>query len=144
MTTEAKTVKLSELDVDEANVRKTGRGKEPKFAAIIRARGVIEPMIVRRGTREDEYWIVNGGERFTARLHLKKKGEKANGVAITDDFPAQVRFLFNRPTFCVGAGYCAKPGRPVICPRLLGGVIGGIFWPVVVFKMLFGPLPWRR
>ena len=39
-------VNLSELSIDPANVRKTGRGKEPKFAASIRVRGVLEPLIV--------------------------------------------------------------------------------------------------
>lgn len=85
---ESATVPLSILSIDSANVRKTGRGKEPKFAASIRKRGVIEPMLVRR--QDGRFAIVNGGERFTALQYLKKKGEKANGVAVTDDFPVRV------------------------------------------------------
>lgn len=86
---ESKTVKLSELSIDAANVRKTGRGEEPKFAASIRARGVLEPMIV-RPSLDKGYLIVNGGERFTALQFLKKKGESANGVPVTDDFGVRV------------------------------------------------------
>ena len=89
MKAEAKTVKLSELIIDPANVRKTGRGEEPKFAASIRARGIFEPMLV-RPSEKNGYMIINGGERFVALMHLKKKGEKANGVLVTDDFPVRV------------------------------------------------------
>ena len=46
-------VNLSELSIDPANVRKTGRGKEPKFAASIRVRGVLEPLIVRSDPKGD-------------------------------------------------------------------------------------------
>ena len=89
MKTESATVKLSELSIDTANVRKTGRGEEPKFAASIRLRGVLEPMIVRPSPHSG-YMIVNGGERFTALQFLMKKGEKAAGVAVTKDFPVKV------------------------------------------------------
>ena len=88
MNTESVTTTLAMLSIDPANVRKTGRGEEPKFAASIRKRGVIEPMIVRRdGGR---FLIINGGERFTALQYLMKKGEKAAGIAVTKDFPVKV------------------------------------------------------
>jgi ParB family chromosome partitioning protein len=89
MTTESKTVKLSELTIDPSNVRKTGRGEEPMFAASIRARGVIEPLIVRQNPKGG-YLIVNGGERFTALKFLYEKGEKAAGYDVTKDFPVRV------------------------------------------------------
>lgn len=95
MTTEAKTVKLSELSIDPINVRKTARGGEPKFAASIRKRGVLEPLVVRPNPKGG-YLIVNGGERYTALLHMKKKSEKANGVAVNDDFAVRVE-VTDRP-----------------------------------------------
>lgn len=89
MNTAATTVKLSELSIDAANVRKTGRGEEPKFAASIRARGVIEPLIV-RASLDKGYLIVNGGERFTALEYLMKKGLTADGELVTKDYPVAV------------------------------------------------------
>ena len=90
MKTESATVKLSELTIDPSNVRKTGRGEEPKFAASIRARGVLEPLLVRKSPKGDTYLIVNGGERFTALHHLLKKGENAGGVVVNENFPVKV------------------------------------------------------
>lgn len=89
MNNAATTVKLSELSIDPANVRKTGRGEEPKFAASIRARGVIEPLIV-RASPDKGYLIVNGGERFTALEYLMKKGLTADGKIVTKDYQVAV------------------------------------------------------
>lgn len=88
MKNESKIVKLSELSIDKANVRKTGRGQEPKFAASIRVYGVLAPLLVRKDL--GDYRIIDGGERFEALLHLKGKKQKAAGVDVTDDFPVRV------------------------------------------------------
>lgn len=85
------TVKLSDLSIDPANVRKTGRGEQPKFAASIQKRGVIEPLIVR--ATPNGYVIVNGGERFTALEHLMKKGLAADGELVTKDYPVKVTVI---------------------------------------------------
>lgn len=88
---EAVVVRLGDLSIDPTNVRKTGRGEEPKFAASIRKRGVLEPMLVRGSQNAiGSYTIINGGERFTALQYLKTKKEKAAGVVVTDDYPVRV------------------------------------------------------
>src|SRR5579862_2207463 len=85
------TVRLCDLSIDPSNVGKTGRGEEPMFAASIRAQGVLEPLLVRSNPNaKGTYLIVNGGERFTALQYLKKKGQKAKGVDVTDDFTVRV------------------------------------------------------
>ena len=72
-------VNLSDLSIDPANVRKTGRGKEPKFAASIRVRGVLEPLIVRSDPKGDGYLIINGGERFTALQYGPRRACRYGG-----------------------------------------------------------------
>lgn len=87
------TVKLSQLSIDPLNVRKTGRGTEPKFAASIRKRGVYQRMLVRPpkdATTGDRFLVVDGGERLEALMFLAKKGETAKGVKVTGDYPVDV------------------------------------------------------
>lgn len=81
--------KLSQLSIDAVNVRKTGRGAEPEFAASIRAKGLLESLIVRRSS-QDGYTITNGSKRFDALLYLKQKGEKANGIPVDDDYEVPI------------------------------------------------------
>ncbi|OFX05666.1 MAG: hypothetical protein A3E78_03210, partial [Alphaproteobacteria bacterium RIFCSPHIGHO2_12_FULL_63_12] len=85
------TVKLLQLEIDPLNVRKTGRGTEPKFAASIRKRGVYQRMIVRpKPDSDDRFLVVDGGERLEALTFLAKKGDAANGVKVTGDYPVDV------------------------------------------------------
>ncbi len=85
------TVKLLQLELDPLNVRKTGRGAEPKYAASIRKRGVYQRMIVRpKPNDENRYLVVDGGERYEALMFLAKNGETANGVKVTGDYPVKV------------------------------------------------------
>jgi len=88
MTTAYQHVPLSALSIDNANVRRTGRGAEPQFAASIRAKGVIEPLTVR--TNGKGYTITNGGKRFEALLFLRDKGEAAAGIPVTGDYPVPI------------------------------------------------------
>lgn len=83
-------VQLAELSVDDAiNMRRTGRGVEPQFAASIRAKGVITPLVV-RSHKGDGYTITNGSKRFDALMFLKEKGETANGIPVTDAYPVPI------------------------------------------------------
>jgi ParB family chromosome partitioning protein len=82
-------VPLSELSIDDTvNVRKTGRGSEPQFAASIRAKGVIEPLIVRKNGKG--YTVTNGSKRFDALRFLKEKGDNAAGTPVTDAFQVPI------------------------------------------------------
>lgn len=87
-------VELSKLAIDpKANVRASAKpGHEPQFAASIRAKGILEPLIVRPNGGE-KYLVVNGGKRLSALQFLKDKGETAAGVPVTADYevPISVR-----------------------------------------------------
>lgn len=67
------TAPLNMLQIDPSNVRKTGRAAEPIFAASIRAKGIIEALVVR--PNGNGYKIVNGGKRFAALQFLLERGE---------------------------------------------------------------------
>lgn len=79
---------LSALSIDKANVRKTGRAAEPIFAASIRAKGIIEPLIVRPNGKG--FTITNGGKRFDGLQFLRKNGEAAAGIAVTETYPVPI------------------------------------------------------
>lgn len=80
---------LSSLSIDEeANVRRTGRGPEPEYTASIQAKGVIEPLIVRRNGKG--YTVTNGGKRLDALRFLLKKSLTIDGVKVTDDYPVPI------------------------------------------------------
>jgi len=79
---------LSELSIDKVNVRKTARRAEPIFAASIRRKGVIEPLIVRPNGQG--YKITNGGKRFDALQFLRDHQESAKGIAVTDAYPVPI------------------------------------------------------
>lgn len=83
-------VPLITLAIDEiANVRRTGRGAEPIFTASIRAKGVIEPLTVRKNGG-DGYKVVNGGKRLAALHWLSEHGETAAGVKVDGNYPVPV------------------------------------------------------
>jgi ParB family chromosome partitioning protein len=89
--TSATHANLSQLSVDDkVNVRRTGRGSEPEFAASIRAKGVIEPLVVRQPKGNGAYTITNGSKRFDALLYLKDKGETAKGIPVTDAYQVPI------------------------------------------------------
>lgn len=82
-------VPLITLAVDQvANVRKTGRGAEPLFVASIRAKGIIEPLTVRKNG--DGYKVVNGGKRLAALQFMATSGGTAAGVPVDDNYPVPV------------------------------------------------------
>jgi ParB family chromosome partitioning protein len=82
------TVPLSQLAIASINVRKTNSGAEPKFAASIRAKGVIEPLTVRKNG--NGYTITNGGKRFAALTFLRDNNQEAKGERVTDSYPVPV------------------------------------------------------
>jgi len=82
-------VTLDKLRVDDANVRKTGRGAAPMFIASIAEKGLIEPLIV-RADGGDTYTIINGSKRFDALVFLRDEQRDANGVRVTDTYPVPV------------------------------------------------------
>lgn len=68
------TVPLSSLKLDEQNVRKYGNNDaDEQFLANIRAKGILEPLIVR--PNGDGFKITNGGRRFAALTKLLKAKE---------------------------------------------------------------------
>lgn len=79
---------LSALSIDAVNVRKTGGGAEPIFAASIRAKGIIEPLTVRANGKG--FTITNGGKRYEALKFLAEKGDDACGVVVTDSYPVPI------------------------------------------------------
>lgn len=82
-------VPLSSLSIDErANVRKTGRGAEPRFVGSIRAKGIIDPLTVR--PNGNGYKVVNGGKRLAALQFLAKEKGEANGTVVTSEYPVPV------------------------------------------------------
>lgn len=87
MNTQA-TIELKHLSIDKMNVRAGDTKPSPAFVASIAAKGVLEPLTVRRNG--SGYAITNGGRRFAALHHLAKKGEMANGVKVTPEFPVPV------------------------------------------------------
>lgn len=82
---EVATIPLNQLSIDEkVNVRKTGRGSEPEFVGSIEAKGIIEPLQVRKnGTG---YKIMNGGKRFAALEWMRDNKKKANGLDVRADY----------------------------------------------------------
>lgn len=82
------TAPLSMLSIAEINVRKTKTGAEPKMAASIRAKGVIEPLTVRQ--TGEGFTITNGGKRFAALQFLRDNNEYAKGERVTDLYPVPI------------------------------------------------------
>jgi ParB family chromosome partitioning protein len=82
------TVQLSELSIADINVRKTRAGAEPLYAASIRAKGVIEPLIVRKNG--SGYTITNGGKRYAALMFLRDNNQTAKGERVTDNYPVGI------------------------------------------------------
>lgn len=79
---------LSELSIDKANVRKTGRGQEPMYVASIKAKGIIEPLIVR--ANGSGYHVTNGGKRLASLQYMRDRKMTAAGIAVTDAYPVPI------------------------------------------------------
>lgn len=78
------------LSIDErANVRKKGRGvSEPPFVGSITAKGIIEPLVVRKNGKG--YMVVNGGKRCAALAYMSEHGIMAQGVPVTPDYQVPI------------------------------------------------------
>lgn len=67
------TTALSTLSIDPMNVRKSDREADPAFVANVRAKGIIEPLVVRQ-SKNNGYLVTNGGKRLSALNALLKEG----------------------------------------------------------------------
>lgn len=72
-------VKLMDLKIDPANVRQTDRAPDEGLLSSIRAKGVIQPLVVRKNG--NGYYVTDGGKRLSA-LHL---------LAADGDMPKDVK-----------------------------------------------------
>jgi ParB family chromosome partitioning protein len=83
------TVALSQLTIDDkANVRKSGRGAEPQYVGSITAKGIIEPLVVRKNGAG--YKVINGGKRLASLGYMRDEGLSAQGVLVTAEYPVPV------------------------------------------------------
>ncbi len=75
-------VPIAQLRIDDSNVRKTGRGAEKSFLGSIRAKGILQPLMVRpNGTG---YLVTNGGKRLAALEQLVADGATIAGAPAAD------------------------------------------------------------
>lgn len=82
-------VALNLLEIDDVNVRKTGRGSKPAlFVGSIAAKGIIEPLTVRQSGKG--FLVVNGGKRLAALQFMRDHGLEAAGVLVDDNYPVPV------------------------------------------------------
>ncbi|RVL99765.1 ParB/RepB/Spo0J family partition protein [Sinorhizobium meliloti] len=81
--TETIIVPLNKLDVDPKNVRKTYRADGIiELAASIKADGILQDPVVRKGDKKGRYFVTAGGRRLAALNALAESGDIAKDAPI--------------------------------------------------------------